>query len=224
MNLIEDIVPKLEGLRTLIVYDSPVTARIIILRHILPYYLNKNIYLIIYSESMCRRARKAYESLIKTHQETARLFDKVKIIKIGFNREVPFGELYQFINIEEPWCERLAEVVAELSSKDMIIFHGFSLVQLLYSRDWLVRNLKFFDHIPSDITVINKISKSSYKGWVEGVMRKLHDVVIRAEKSEKGLLDHEESYLIGVEESIAINIPLAFARFKLSETGVFEEC
>ena len=224
MNLIESIVPKLEGLRTLVVYDSPVTARILMLRHILPYYSNKNIYLAIYSESMCRRAKKSYESLVKIHPESARLIDKVKVIKIGFNREVPFGELYQFINIEEQWCDRLAEIVTNLSSRDMIIFHGFSLVQLLYSRDWLVKNLKFFDHIPPDITVINKISKNFYKGWVEGVLRKLHDVVIRAEKSEGGLLDNEESYVIGIEESIAVDIPITSSRFKLSETGVFKEC
>ncbi len=224
MSLIESVVPKLEGLRTLVVYDSPVTARILILRHILPHYSNKNIYLAIYSESMCRKARKSYESIIKTHPESANLLNKVKIIKIGFNEEVPFGELHQFINIEEQWCEKLADILMDFSSKDIIIFHGFSLVQLLYSKDWLVRNLKFFDRIPSDITVINKISKNFYRGWVEGVLRKLHDVVIRAEKSERGLLDHEESYLIGVEESTVIDIPLSSARFKLSETGVFEEC
>lgn len=224
MSLIEEVVPKLEGLRTLVVYDSPLTVRILLLRHILPYYSNKNIYLIIYSESMCRRAKKSYESLIKMHPEIAGLLDRVNVIKIGFNRDVPFGKLYHFINIEDPWCEKLAEVVAGFSRRDMVIFHGFSLVQLLYSEDWFAKNLKFFDHIPPDITVINKISSGFYRGWVEGVMKKLHDVVIRAEKSEKGLLNHEESYVIGIEESIAVDIPVTSSRFKLSETGVFEEC
>jgi hypothetical protein len=224
MTLLNNVISKLDGLRTLIVYDSPLAVRAILLGHILPYYSNKNVYIIIYSESMCRRAKKSYESFIKICSEKAKMLDKINIIKIGFNKDVPFGNLYEFINLNESWYDRLSNIIKDFDKKDIIIFHGFSLVQLMYRKDWIIKELKFFDSIPSDTTIINKISNNFYRDWIEGVMKKLHDVVIRVEKSETSLLDHEESYLIGVEESIVADLPTFCSRFKLSEDGVFEEC
>ncbi len=224
MGFLEDLISRLDGLRTLLVYDSPVTVWSLLFHHILSHFESKNVYLAIYSESMNRRASKSYESLLRTSPEKARNLDKVNIIKIGTNEEIPFGKLYEFIKLDESWCDKLENIIKNFDNSDVVIFHGFSLVQILYDKKWLIQKLRFFDHIPPDVTIINKVSKEFYSGWEEGVLKKLHDVVIKIEKSERGLVDYDNSYLIGVEQSIIVDVPInRFARFRLNDAGIFEE-
>jgi len=224
ISFLDELIPNLEGLRTLVVYDSPIGIRNLLFFHVLPYFdrVNKNVYLAVYSESMCRRMRKSVESLLRIHPEIAKRLEKVRIIKVGSNEEVPFGKLHIFIELNEKWCEELACVVNALGKDDLLMFHGFSIIQIMYERKWLVDKLRFFESLPQDVTILNKISREFYTGWVEGAMKKLHDVVLRVEKSERGLIEGEDSYTIAVEQSIVADIAPKIARFKMGESG-FEE-
>jgi len=72
------------------------------------------------------------------------------------------------------------------------------------------------------VTIINKISKEFYDGWVEGAMKKLHDVVIRVERSREGLVEGEDCYTIAIDQSIIADIVPRIARFRVGNRG-FEE-
>jgi len=222
ISFLDDLIAKLDGLRTLVVYDSPVGIRNLLFFHIVPKFDNKNIYVAVYSESMCRRMKKSVESLIKLHPEIARKLEEVRVIKVGSKKEVPFGKLHQFIELNDKWCDELACVINTLDRDDLLIFHGFSIVQIMYERKWLIDKLNFFEKLPDDVTIVNKISREFYSGWVEGALKKLHDVVIRVEKSERGLIEGEDCYTIAVDQSIVADIAPKIARFRIGDRG-FEE-
>ena len=79
----KDLILKLESLRTLIVYDSPYVLRSIVFYDIIPYFLDKNkeIYIIIFTDTMERRLAKSYQSVLKVNPEIAKLLSKLKLLR-----------------------------------------------------------------------------------------------------------------------------------------------
>lgn len=58
---LDSLIPKLEGLRTLVVYNSPYAVRSLLFYHIIPHFSSKNIFIAVYSDTMYRRLEKTYE-------------------------------------------------------------------------------------------------------------------------------------------------------------------
>jgi len=206
-------------LRTLIIYNSPYAARSLLFYHIIPQFSSKNIFIAVYSDTMYRRLEKTYESISKTSPQIAKLLDKAKIIKIGTKDRVSFGELYEFINLDLTWHRRFVDVVKRLHDDDVIIFHGFSIIPLMYGMKAMMDMLKVLDMMPEGITLINKCSEKLYDEAVNKLMERFYDVVLKVERSEGEFLGFEETYTIGVDQSIVMDIKPGFARFKIGEDG-----
>lgn len=206
-------------MRTLIVYNSPYAARSLLLYHIIPHFSSKNIFIAVYSDTMYRRLEKTYESISKTSPQIAKLLDKAKIIKIGTNDRISFGKLYEFINLDLTWHRRFVEVIKRLDDDDVIIFHGFSIIPAMYGQRAIIDMLKVLDVMPEDITLINKFSEKLYDEAVSKLMERFYDVVLRVERSEGELLGFEESYTIGVDQTIIMDVKPGIRRFKIGEDG-----
>jgi len=212
---IEEIIPKLENLRTLIVYDSQYVVRALIFGHIVPQFSSKDLFIAVYSDTMMRRLAKTYESL--PDDEARKLIGNASIIKVGMHESVPFGNLYTLIDIRSEWWEELIEVLERLGNS-LLLFHGFSLLPLIYGEAWKYM-MEIFDALPDDVTFVNKISSSLYKGETKQFMERFHDVVIGI-RWEEEFFPMGRTYWIGVEQSIIFDIKPGYARYKISGGAV----
>ncbi|RLI79792.1 hypothetical protein DRP05_02845 [Archaeoglobales archaeon] len=169
---------------------------------------------------MYRRLEKMYESLAETSPHIAKLLDRAKIIKIGNNDRISFGELYQLINYE--W-QKFVDVVKRLGNDDVILFHGFSIIPAMYGKKAMIDMLKLFDSISENITLINKYHEKLYDERTEKLMGRFYDVVLRVERTEGEFAGFEETHVIGVDQSIVMDIKPGFKRFKIGEDWRFVE-
>lgn len=62
---IEDTIPRLESLRTLIVYDSQYVVRALIFGHIVPHFSSKDLFIAVYSDTMMRRLASLSAELVE---------------------------------------------------------------------------------------------------------------------------------------------------------------
>lgn len=209
---LEAIIPKLEKLRTLIVYDSRYVVRSLIFGHIVPSFSSKDVYIAVYSDTMMRRLGKTYESL--PDGTAKKLLSEANIVKVGQNHRIPFGKLHSFIDIHSEWWEEFADVLSELDDV-LLIFHGFSLLPMVYGDEAWKFLMDIFDSLPDDVTFVNKISSSLYEKETKQFFERFHDVVIRI-RWESELFPIGRTYWIGVEQSIIFDIKPGYARYKIS--------
>ena len=212
---LDNLISKLEGLRTLIVYDSPYAARSLLFYHILPHFSFKNIFIAVHSDTMFRRLKKTCESILRTSQEVAEILKRAKIIKIGTKEEVSFGQLYELIS-DPSWLKKLMSIFKKLGSDDFLLLHGFSIVPIIYGRKGLMDVLRLLDSIHDDVTVISKCSEKLYDETTEKLIERFYDVVISVKK-EGEFLGSEEIYTISVTQSIVMDIRPGSGKFKIGE-------
>jgi len=212
---IEEVIPKLEGLRTLIVYDSQYIVRGLIFNHIIPHFSSKDISIAVYSDTMMRRLAKTYEFL--PDENIKRFLDNAKIIKIGHNRKTPFGKLHTFIDINSEWWKDLSMTLSNLGDS-LLLFHGFSLLPIIHGYEVWRYFMRIFDSLPDDITFVNKISSTLYEGETKKFMERFHDVIIGI-KWEGEFSPVSGAYWIGVEQSIIFDVKPGYARYRISGEG-----
>jgi len=215
---LNNIISKLEGLGTLIVYDSPYAARSLLFYHILPHFSSKNIFIAVYSDTMYRRLEKTCESILKTSPEVAKILEGARIIKIGTKEEVSFGQLYKLIS-GPSWLKQLTNIVRRLSPDDVLLLHGFSVVPVIYGQKGLMDVLRLLDSVHGDVTVIGKCSEKLYNENTEKLLERFYDVVLEVKRSEGEFLGFEETYTVGVRQSIVMDIRPGFGRFKIGDDG-----
>ena len=208
---LDDVVSKLEGLRTLIVYDSKYVVRTLIFGKIIPQYADKRLFIAVYSDSMMRRLGKTYESI--PDERIKRILDEAAIIKIGLNENVPFGKLHAYVNIHSEWWDDLIDELYKLGDS-FLLFHGFSLLPIVYGNEAWKYLMDIFDALPDEITFVNKISSSLYDENVKRFMERFHDVIL-AVRREEDFFPVGRTYWIGVEQSIIFDIKPGYARYKL---------
>ncbi len=167
---------------------------------------------------MYRRLEKTYESISKASPHLAELLNKTKIIKIGLKNRVSFGELYRLINPDLTWYKKFFKVVKEFDHDDAVIFYGFSIIPLMYGQRAMVDILKLFDSMSDNVTLISKYPEKLYDEAVSKLMERFYDVVMKVERTEE-FFGFEETYTIGVDQSIVIDVKPGFARFKVGEDG-----
>jgi len=213
---LESVVPRLEGLRSLIVYDSQYVVRSLIFYHIVPYFSPKKLFIAVYSDTMMRRIHRTYKSI--PDENVASLLDNANIIKVGMHENTPFGNLYMFIDIRSDWWDELVEVLEKFNESSLLLFHGFSLLPLVYGDDAWRYMMTIFDALPDEITFINKVSSSLYNEEMKRFMERFNDVVIRIRR-EDDFLSLGGVHWIGVEQSIAFDVRPGYARYKIGEDG-----
>ncbi|ADC65606.1 hypothetical protein Ferp_1455 [Ferroglobus placidus DSM 10642] len=208
---LDDVVSKLEGLRTLIVYDSKYVVRSLIFGKIIPRYADKKLFIAVYSDSMMRRLGKTYESIPDANVK--RILDRAAIIKVGLNERIPFGKLHAYVDIHSEWWEDLIDELYEVGDA-LLIFHGFSLLPLVYGKEAWKYLMDIFDALPDEVTFVNKIASNLYGGEVKQFMERFHDVILKI-RWEEEFFPVGKTYWIGVEQSIIFDVKPGYARYKL---------
>lgn len=211
------IISKLDGLRIKIFYDSAYALRSLLFFHILPQFSFKNLFIAVFSDTMQRRLGKTYETMVRTSPEIAQILERANIIKIGTKNEVPFGRLYQLIPSGLTWLRTFREFLKGLGEKDLILFHGFSILPKIYGKTYVKNVLNLFESIPDGPTVIGKSSKKIYDDATIGFTNMFYDVVLEIERIEE--VGFEEFYKIGVSQSIVGDVQPGFGRFKIGRDG-----
>ena len=207
---VEAIIPKLDKLRSLIVYDSQYVMRSLLFRQILPQFSSKELYIAVYTDSMMRRLHITYQSL---PEEISALLNRANLIKVGMHEEVPFGRLYAFMDVRSDWFGEFINVIDGLESSSMLVFHGFSLLPMVYGEKAWEQTMEIIDALPNDITFVNKVSSSLYGDEMKRFMERFHDVVIRIKREEDFLIGN--TYWIGVDQSITFDITPGYARYRI---------
>jgi len=213
---IENVIPRLEGLRNLIVYDSQYVVRSLIFYHIVPYFSSRKLFIAVYSDTMMRRIYRTYRSI--SDKNVAALLGNANIIKVGMHESTPFGNLYMFIDIRSEWWNELVEVLEKFDESSLLLFHGFSLLPLVYGDEAWRYMMTIFDALPDEITFINKVSSSLYSEEMKRFMERFNDVVIRIRR-EDDFLSLGGVHWIGVEQSIAFDVRPGYARYRIREDG-----
>jgi len=212
-----DEISEFENLRIKILYDSPYALRSLLFYHVLPHFSPKNLFIAVYSDTMQRRLEKTFESIARTSPDIAEILGRAKIIKIGRIGFTSFGKLEHLIPMDSGWFRTFLKILEEFNEKDLMLFHGFSLLPRIYGEQSLKHMLKIFESIPEGVTVIGKSHRSIYDEGIHMFINMLYDIVLGIEKIED--VGFEEFYKIGVTQSIVMDVRPGYARFKIDRTG-----
>jgi hypothetical protein len=215
---LEEIISKLEGLRTRVIYDSPYAMKSLLFCYILPHFSSKNLYIAVYSDTMCRNFEKTYQSIARVSPDVAKLLDKSKVIKIGMREDIAYGKLCELIYPDSDWFEDFVNTLMKLDDDDFLLFHGFSMIPLMYGPSALRFIQKTLDSLPEDITLVVKQAKGIYDGRTESLIKAFYDVVLKVERCEE-IIEFDETYEIGIDHSIIIDVRPRSGRFKVGEYG-----
>lgn len=212
-----DVVPRLEGLRVKILYDSPYALRSLLFYHIIPHFSSKNILIAVYSDTMLRRLEKTYESIARTSPEIAEILEKTRILKIGSESPASFGRLQHALPIDSDWLKTFMQILGKLTERDLILFYGFSLLPRMYGESALKHILRMFESVPDGPTIISKSRRGIYEERINMFINMLYDVIIDIKKIEDVGL--EEFYKIGISQSIVMDVMPGYARFRIDRAG-----
>ena len=221
MDTIDNLVFKLENLRTRIIYDSPYPTISFIFFHYIPKFHFKEKYMLIFSETVCRNLEKVYRSLSKS--DVGEYLKDVKIVKIGKNYDVPFGELYEFIpydDIEDGFV-RIEHTFKKLKGDDLLIFFGMYLIPIIFGKEILRGMMELYDAIPRDITLLSTCPENIYDRNLETIIRMFYDIVLRIKKEDEVFRFGRDTYLVGVEHSTIPEIKPRFGRYVIDASGRF---
>ncbi len=219
---IDELVLKLENLRTRIVYDSQYPTVTFIFYHFIPKFGFKDKYVLIFSETVSRSLDKIYRS-VSRNRDIAEVLDNVKVIKIGKSYEVPFGELHEFISyddIEEGFV-RMEQIFRKMKGNDLLLFFGMHLIPVIYGKEILRGLMELYDAIPKDITLLSTCPEHIYDKNLEIIVRMFYDVIIRIKKEDELFRFGRDAYLIGVEQSAIPEVKPRFGRYVIDSTGRF---
>lgn len=220
---LDSLIPKLENKRVRIVYDSAYPAISLLYGHILPYFQSKKIVFAAYSDSICRRLHEMYKSMKDSKMPSAKLLEKALFIKIGKKECHPFIESCTSDNLVLLTENRIfdyefIENIAEYVTKDCIlILAGFYLLPALHGMKAVRALYHFFSEIPEDITLFSFYPKNFLDERLNRLLEKLFDVVITVKKEGEFSQFGEETYLVGIEQSIIKGIKPGYARFRTGE-------
>ena len=223
MENIDDLILKLENLRTRLIYDSPYPTVSFIFFHYLPKFHFKDKYILIFSETISRSLEKVNRSLSRYSSDIKDILKDIKVIKIGKEYEVPFGELYEFIpydEVEEGFV-RVEHTFKKLKGDDLLIFFGMHLIPIIYGREILRGMMELYDAIPRDITLLSTCPEHVYDRNLETVIRMFYDIVLVIKKEDELFRFGRDTYLIGVEHSTIPEIKPRFGRYVIDATGKF---
>ena len=184
---IRDLLKELKGLRTRILYDRPIIANLFMFQYIIPEFSKEKIYVVIYSDAFYHNFCKAGEYAMLIDPDMAKLLEKLNIVKIGYSKEITFGNLHAFIEHGTP-KEELTDVIKaleDLSKNDVIILHpSVSYIMSSLNVENIIKFiLDFYSKIPKRVTVFGfKYLKTL--SVIDYFINDLYDVLITIKKDE----------------------------------------
>ncbi len=207
LSVFRKLLPRLNGMRTRIVCSNPFVRDLILANAILPYFLDKNVYIILYSEALYRKFIKIINNLYSER------YSNVKIIKVGKRKDCVFGKLYAFIEQGDTSKEYkgIIDAISVLTDDDVLVLHasvGF-FFEILGSFRTI---LELFSVLPDDITLI---SFKSGERTVDVLMNELYDIFIKIRRDEM-----VGDYTVSVEEMGSV---VDSGRFRIKNGELVEE-
>jgi len=203
-----EFIKTLKNLRILIVYSNDFYSKCALFYYILPSIVTEEgnrLYNIIYSESATKTLKNVYNSLRILKPELAEILDMSYIIKVGRNTKIPFGRLYDFVQINtlseiNSNFDRLIKILEEI--EDIILFHGFSI--LLTSTNTRRTDIEFLDYISDNATFITECNKFVYTD----ILTLFFDIVLLAREDDITFSNHN---ILEVLHSNVLNIIPGFS-------------
>lgn len=220
----DELVPKLEGLRTRIVYDFQVARDVLFFHHVLPYFSSKRMFFVVYSDIACRKLKKKYEVLSRLHPDIAKILEKAYIIKIGQHYKPVFGELFDLIHEDGSfkWLDALADDLRKLNDEDVVVLSGFSLFIAINGPKALNNGIRLIDSLPENITLFGFYQDGLYDDRTNRLTEKFYDIIIRVKKEDEFMGIGETTFLVGVEQSAIGDVEPGFIRFKIENGKLVE--
>ncbi len=217
LSVFNRILPKLEGMRTRIICACPFVRDLILLQVILPYFVNKRKIIILYSEALYRKFIKFVDNTLTCFPELESVIGEINIIKVGKNSKCKFGNLFTFIEQDNPKEEaaELTKILADLENDDVLIMHssmGF-FFELLGDTS-IGKILEMFSILPDDITLIG--FRSSERS-VDILINELYDIIVKIHRDN--MID-DTNFTISVETSG--NVIREFGRFRIKDGVILE--
>ncbi|AGK61101.1 hypothetical protein Asulf_01101 [Archaeoglobus sulfaticallidus PM70-1] len=192
----ESIISKFEGLKTRIKYRSSSALGKLLFHKILPYYLPKKaVYYVIYTELKCKKLYR----LTRLAGIDGKLYDSIKVIKIGKTDFVPFGRLYEIISETEnidTIFSTLQSTLANLTEDCIIILCGFDILIALEGVQVLRKIREFYEDLP-DVTIFLTSRDGIYSDVIDKILEDFHDINLTIQQQE-----FSESSFVTVEESV----------------------
>ncbi len=203
------ILPTLNGMRTRIVCKQPFVRDAILAQIILPYFSDKRIFIILYSEALYRKFMRFIENILVKFPELNPIIRELNVIKVGKRLECKFGNLFAFVEQGNPLeeCCELVRCLEGLSRDDVLIMHasmGFFFELLGDVREIL----EIFSILPSDITLIGF---KSGERTMDSLINELYDIIVRIEQDS--MID-DLHYVVSVEWTFTDNLK-EFGRFRI---------
>ncbi|RLI79194.1 hypothetical protein DRP05_04700 [Archaeoglobales archaeon] len=221
-----NLIKKLENKRVLIKYESTYPALSLLYNNFCLTFKNKNLVIICFSDTACRRLRESFESFSVKSPEIVGIVSKARFIKVGEKRCSPIGK-NKCVEFDDALILRgklndvfshLRKIVCELSEDDLLLLFGMHFIPSLYSIVGLRYMLSLFNSIPCDVTTVTLCQKDILKKDLFNIMERLYDVVVAIRK-EKDTYFESGVYLIGVEQSILQDIEPVYEKYKVDING-----
>ncbi len=215
----EEVMDELDGLRTRIIYDSPVVKDLIIFQFILPYFSKKKeIYVVLYSEGYYYKFRRRANYLMFKEPEMARVLDRINFIKIGLNDECDFGNLFGFIKQgdAEREFEGLRDFLLKIKSDGVLILDCdfMYLIAGFSEKNALKRLIDLYSLMPDGITLFGFKNLNAQDKDV--IITDLYDVLITIQRDESTL--DNATFRFDIECQLS-DICQKFGRFRVESGG-----
>ncbi len=177
-----------ESKRTRLVYDVYTPALALLFRHFIPCAAirGKDLYFIVYSETMSRRLANAYKTVFyEVDEETLKVknaLDRAKIVKVGLEDSVPFGKLMRFIKAGDlnRVIDELALAISGVVEDAVVFCYGLHLISEAYDVDGIGNAVKILDSLDENATLINVIPGEIHRSQaLETLFSDLYDVSLK---------------------------------------------
>ncbi|ADC65536.1 hypothetical protein Ferp_1385 [Ferroglobus placidus DSM 10642] len=171
--------------------------------------------LIVFGESLQRKLKKSYENYVKAHPEDRKLFDDVKIFKVGKNNEIPFGELYSSVIMTSPSeiGVSLLNFLEGMDNEHVFVFGATTLMEL-FEDDGYDMIVQMFDYVRnSSFHVFVPVEIENYDKSV--FLKKYFDHIIKLRNSGgKVLLEVKNNVFSTFPDYVSFELSLIDGKFK----------
>ncbi|AEA47273.1 hypothetical protein [Archaeoglobus veneficus] len=223
--LLDELVRKFRNNRVRIIYDNEYPVVSLLFHHVFPSFKENNTYVIVYTDTMCRRLRKMYITAKDRNPSIDEFLNKTKIIKVGTREIAAFGELYAFIPSEGYYDElrRLESLFKKMCDNDVIVTFGLCLIPAIYGREAIGALLKVLDSVPQDVTMVSLFPSGICSEELSSIINIFYDVVMNVRCGEEFFGFGEDTYMVGIEHSVVGDLPPGYMRVRIAENGKLQE-
>jgi len=220
-----------ESRRTRLVYDIYTPALALLFRHFIPCAAirNKDLYFIVYSETMMRRLADAYKTVFYKVNDEEKLkvknaLDRAKIVKIGLEDNVPFGKLMRFIKAGDlnRVIDELALAVSDIVEDAVVFCYGLHLISEVHDVDGIENAVRILDSLGENATLINIVPGEIHRSRAFMILfDDLYDVTLKLMIETKQEEFDSNVFVLSVVRSYSPEIR-GYMRIKLKPGYILE--